>query len=329
MRYDAFISYRRDNGFHMARIIRDYLESKDLVPFMDLHDIHEGQFDIKILDAIADAENFILILSPESMDRCINENDWVRQEIKAAVELNKNIIPIRQVGFQWPDNLMDQLPESVKRMEKEQSIDENPSYFDEMLSRVYQRLKNVKPASVSIYGSHNMSSTGTTERYFSEQRLLGVNNITQLDMAFHAGTAWFQEPKKLELLIDSLVSHNVRVLINTPEVAEGVAQHMRMRRLKYIPFAEGVKFWKELIDDGFSSLSVRLVDIPLMRRYYSFHMIDKSQDSVNVKHYTYGNSNIEKNYQSILTPQSNYFQLYRREFDFLWNKSIDIRDYLK
>ena len=52
MLYDAFISYRRDNGFFMAQVIRDRLKEKGVYCFLDLEELNSGKFDTKILVAI-------------------------------------------------------------------------------------------------------------------------------------------------------------------------------------------------------------------------------------------------------------------------------------
>lgn len=101
MKYDAFISYRRDNGFLMAQVIHDHLEERGIHCFLDLEELQAGVFDEKIYDAIQDSPNFILILQPNALDRCTDEEDWVAKEIIAATKMNKKIIPVLCEGFEW------------------------------------------------------------------------------------------------------------------------------------------------------------------------------------------------------------------------------------
>ena len=70
-------------------------------------------------------------------------------------------------------------------------------------------------------------------------------------------------------------------------------------------------------------IEVRLVDVPLLRCYYSVHMVNQKQDLVYIRYYTYSNSRPEKNYQATFYENSDYFKLYRDEFEFLWNKDVD------
>lgn len=102
MNFDAFISYRRNNGFMIAQVINDQLAKRGINCFLDMEVLSSGKFDVKILSAIAEAPNFILILSEGALDKCSDEDDWVRSEILEAVnleavKLNKTIIPILYV----------------------------------------------------------------------------------------------------------------------------------------------------------------------------------------------------------------------------------------
>ena len=116
-RYDAFISYRRENGFLMAQVIYDRLKDKGIQCFFDLEELRSGKFDEKILVAIREAHTFILILPKNALTRCKNEDDWVRQEILEAVRCNKVIIPVMYDGFKWPRRWGAEFPEEFHGLE--------------------------------------------------------------------------------------------------------------------------------------------------------------------------------------------------------------------
>lgn len=86
---DAFISYRREGGYLMAQLLRSSLKDKGIYCYLDLEEDHSGQFDERLLDAIRDSSNFILILTRGTLDRCVNKDDWVRREIAEAVNSKK------------------------------------------------------------------------------------------------------------------------------------------------------------------------------------------------------------------------------------------------
>ena len=92
MKYNAFISYRRENGFLMAQIIHDKLAEKGITSFLDLEELRSGKFNEKLYEAIGNSNNFILILPKGALDRCTSSEDWVRKEIIAAIEMKKTVM---------------------------------------------------------------------------------------------------------------------------------------------------------------------------------------------------------------------------------------------
>ena len=109
--YDIFISYRREGGKNYARVIKPELEKRGFKVFLDFDELKDGKFDQRILDAIDDAPIFMLILSNGCLDRCVNDDDWVRQEILHADRSGKHIVPVevdksfRQMPDRVPDDV--------------------------------------------------------------------------------------------------------------------------------------------------------------------------------------------------------------------------------
>ena len=105
--YDIFISYRRVGGKNYARIIKPELEKRGFRVFLDFDELKDGVFDQRIMDAIEEAPVFLLILSEGALDRCINEGDWVREEILHAQKTRRHIVPVEvdKTFRQLPDNL--------------------------------------------------------------------------------------------------------------------------------------------------------------------------------------------------------------------------------
>ena len=102
--YDIFISYRRLGGAQYARILQLMLQQRGYHVFLDYDELTDGVFGDHIKSAIKDAPVFMLVLSEKSMERCMNEDDWVRQEILLAIQEKKHIIPVN------PDNSFDGFP---------------------------------------------------------------------------------------------------------------------------------------------------------------------------------------------------------------------------
>ena len=92
--YDIFISYRREGGADKARVLKTELEKRGFNVFLDFDELKDGIFDERIMDAIKGAPIFMLLLSPNALDRCCEEGDWVRKEIEFAIKTERHIIPV-------------------------------------------------------------------------------------------------------------------------------------------------------------------------------------------------------------------------------------------
>lgn len=115
MAYDIFISYRRKGaGAGVAGELQAKLENLGYKVFLDVDEIGSGQFPEQIERAISECKDFILVLSPGTLDRCVEEEDWVRREIQQAQNQNKNIIGVGLPGFFMPE--AESLPEPLKPM---------------------------------------------------------------------------------------------------------------------------------------------------------------------------------------------------------------------
>lgn len=92
--YDIFISYRREGGADKARILKTELEKRGFKVFLDFDELKDGIFDQRIMHAIKSAPIFMILLSQNALDRCCEEEDWVRKEIEYAIKMERHIIPI-------------------------------------------------------------------------------------------------------------------------------------------------------------------------------------------------------------------------------------------
>ena len=120
--YDIFISYRREGGAQYARILQLMLQQRGYRVFLDYDELTDGVFSDNIKKAIKKTPIFILILSKNAINRCVNENDWLRQEILLAVEEKKKIIPVNPDatfnGLLEIDDI-NAVPDSIKLIIKE------------------------------------------------------------------------------------------------------------------------------------------------------------------------------------------------------------------
>ena len=153
--YDLFISYRRDGGFATARLLYEHLKKIGINPFFDLEELSAGQFNTKLYSAIEESLNFTPILSKNALDRCENEDDWLRLEIAHAIKMKKNIVPIILEEFEWPIDL----PDDIKELPTYNGVHISKEYYDASLSKLISMLKNVSLATTA-----NLDAVSSYER---------------------------------------------------------------------------------------------------------------------------------------------------------------------
>lgn len=143
-KFDIFISYRRDGGLEMADSIYQRLINAGYSVFLDLEQLNSGKFNTKLISVIEQCRDFIIVLPLHALERCNEEDDWVRQEIECALANKKNIIPIMLRGFEWPAK--DSLPESLRDLPNYNGISASDhNIFVESIERLKNSFLLSKP----------------------------------------------------------------------------------------------------------------------------------------------------------------------------------------
>ena len=135
----VFISYRREGGAETARLIRYELLARGWSVFLDVEDLKAGKFDETLLAEVAAAENFLLILSPGALANCVQDNDWLRKEIRRAIETERNIVPVLKENSRRPDK--EELPHEIEPLKRFNCVDYSHVYYDATIGRLFSFLK--------------------------------------------------------------------------------------------------------------------------------------------------------------------------------------------
>lgn len=141
MKYDVFVSYRRSDAF-TANLVAEKLKNFGYSVFFDVETLRSGNFNTQLYDVIQNCKDFVLVLPPNALDRCISEEDWIRKEVCHAMECKKNIIPVLLSGFTWPDPM----PKGMEQLKFYQAITASDAeYFDMSVKKLSTYLKS-KPS---------------------------------------------------------------------------------------------------------------------------------------------------------------------------------------
>ena len=132
----VFVSYRRSGEASslLARTIRAELRRRGCAVFLDVDSLRTGHFDEALLREIENAQNFLIILSKDCLERVINPADWFRRELAYALTIDRNIIPIMMDGFKWPEE--EQLPEDIRSARRYHGLCYTHEYFEAMMDKV-------------------------------------------------------------------------------------------------------------------------------------------------------------------------------------------------
>ena len=156
-KYDVFISYRRSTGSQLASLLKVHLHVKGLSVFLDVAELGSGKFDDALLTTISNCFNIILVLSPNSLDRCLGDirvQDWVHKELLCALDNGINVIPVMDEGFQWPKER--DLPEGIRPVCKINGVNWTHEYQDACVDKLISFLR-LPPTSRKRSMSHNIS----------------------------------------------------------------------------------------------------------------------------------------------------------------------------
>lgn len=130
--YDVFISYRRDNGSRLASMIHEKLEKKGFRPFLDMKNMRAGKFNEQLYIHIENSPSFLLVLTSGALDRCTDEDDWLRREIRHALNSCRNIVLVKDHDFQgFPSDL----PGDIADIRNYQYVPVSDHYFDAFIDQ--------------------------------------------------------------------------------------------------------------------------------------------------------------------------------------------------
>ena len=159
MKKDIFISYKNDGeGRNFAARLCSDLSNLGYSVYYNPNEQHAGSFPERLREAVKSCNDFLLIVTQPCLNQLMaNEPvDWVREEILAALEYKKNIIPLLMPGVSMPKNKKD-MPEALNFLPDKDSISMSESYnrspMDFLLSWLLSKGEE-KDAKKDIYNSN-------------------------------------------------------------------------------------------------------------------------------------------------------------------------------
>ena len=101
---DIFISYCRDGGEAVGRLVYEMLKNKYNV-FFDHKSLSTGRYDHSLIQNVRECNDFVVLLTKDCFKPRKDEVDWYIREIETAMEHGKRIIPLMLEGYTVPDSI--------------------------------------------------------------------------------------------------------------------------------------------------------------------------------------------------------------------------------
>jgi hypothetical protein len=135
----VFLSYQRNSSADLARYLHDRLEALGVDVFFDVESINAGRFAAIIEHEIVNREHFLVILTPTTL-----ESEWVRREVRIALDHQKPVIPVTTQGFNFAQHMHD----DVVGLEQYSGIPYDYQTADNAIERIKRALGLMNKAPV-------------------------------------------------------------------------------------------------------------------------------------------------------------------------------------
>ena len=159
IKYDVFVSYRRGTGSQLASLLKVHLQLRGLSVFLDVTELGSGKFDEALLTTINNSRNMLLVLTHETLDRCVGDTrgkDWVHKEILCALDSKVHVVPVIDPQFEWPTE--DTLPEDIRQLVKLNGVTWSHEYQDASVEKLISFL-HLPPT--TLHRTKSMPSSGS------------------------------------------------------------------------------------------------------------------------------------------------------------------------
>jgi hypothetical protein len=182
----VFISYRRaDEPWALA--VFENLTQHGYDVFIDYDGIASGNFATVILENIRARAHFLVLLTPTALERCRDPEDWMRREIEAALDSQRNIVPLMLAGFDFgTPATASQLTGKLTALKEYNGLEIPKGYFSPAMERLRNKFLSVSldmvlhPASLSAQQAATDQKDKATLALGNEQRKPADRGPSQL-----------------------------------------------------------------------------------------------------------------------------------------------------
>ena len=201
--YEIFISYRRNGGDILAKLLYETLRNKKYSVFFDHESLSSGVFGEKILSTIRGSKDVVVVLSKDCLNRCKVKDDWMFLEVREAIETNKNITLVFSEDFSMPSSQeLLEYPKEIQKLLTYQGYLINIEHFDNTLKKICDGFAS-HPLLYTENDAHQAASfllKNALGMFYQAQKLKTVIGVLDFSRASNTG----------EMFVKCLALENVR-----------------------------------------------------------------------------------------------------------------------
>ena len=178
----VFLSYRRAD-FPWAMAIYKHLTHNGFDVFIDYLGIASGDFETVILENIRARAHFLVILTRNALDRCVQENDWLRREIEESIASRRNIVPLFFDGFSFGDPaVVSRLTGKMSPLGRYNGVNVPPEYFEAAMERLCRSFLSV-PSETVLHPPSAIAREAVKEQKIAllTDTLTGLPNLREFE----------------------------------------------------------------------------------------------------------------------------------------------------
>jgi len=160
----VFISYRRtDESWGLA--VFENLTKHGYDVFIDYDGIASDNFEAVISENIKSRAHFLVLLTPTALERCSDPKDWMRREIEAALDSQRNIVPLMLEGFDFgTPPTASQLTGKLAALKKYNGLPIPQGYFSPAMERLRNKFLNLPVDAVLHEASTSAQQVATEQK---------------------------------------------------------------------------------------------------------------------------------------------------------------------
>jgi hypothetical protein len=183
----VFISYRRTDESWGLAVFQD-LTQHGYDVFIDYDGIASGKFEAIIFENIRARAHFLVLLTPTALERCGDPKDWMRREIEAALDSQRNIVPLMFTGFDFDaPATASRLTGKLAALKEYNGLPIPKGYFSQAMERLRNRFLNV-PIDAVLHPASDSAQQVAKEQKDKATMALGKslrsNKIRKLTLPF-------------------------------------------------------------------------------------------------------------------------------------------------